>query len=94
MADPIDPRLYASSLPPRTQSYTSAPQHNTGQPYYLPSPTQHHAPQQLPPPAPLSHSLDPALEQTSPTGPAESHDEDDGDDDGDQDGYVKHSNEL
>lgn len=90
MADPIDPRLYASSVPPRAQSYTSAPQHNAGQPYYLPATTQHQAPQ-LSQPAPLSNALDPALEQTSPTGAEGSQDDDeDGEDgeDGDHDGYV------
>lgn len=85
MADPIDPRLFASALPPRPQSHTNAPQHNAGQPYYLPSPTQHQGPgAQLSQPAPLSAALDPTLEQTSPTGPEGSHDEDD--DDGDHDG--------
>ena len=87
MADPIDPRLYASSLPPRSQSYTSTPQHNAGQPYYLPTATQHQAPQ-LSQPTPLSSALDPALEQTSPTGPEVSQDEDEQDEDGDHDGYV------
>ncbi len=88
MTDAIDPRLYATSLPPRTQSYTSAPQHNPGQPYYLPSPTQHQSPP-LSQPTPLSNTpLDPALEQTSPSGREGSHDEDDDGDDGDPDGYV------
>ncbi|KAF1846324.1 uncharacterized protein K460DRAFT_286653 [Cucurbitaria berberidis CBS 394.84] len=87
MADPIDPRLYASSLPPHTQSYTPAPQHNAGQPYYLPSGSQHQAPQ-LSQPAPLSHALDPALQQTSPTGPEASLDEDEQDDEGDHDGSA------
>ncbi|CAO2649911.1 Nn.00g012030.m01.CDS01 [Neocucurbitaria sp. VM-36] len=85
MADPIDPRLYASSLPPRSQSYTSTPQHNAGQPYYLPTATQHQAPQ-LSQPTPLSNTLDPALEQTSPTAPEVSQDEDEHDEDGDHDG--------
>lgn len=88
MADenPIDPRLYATSLPPaQAQSFAPAPQHSASQPYYLPSPTQHHAP---PLSAPLGSSLDPALEQTSPAGPATVHDDDEQDDDGDHDGYV------
>ncbi|KAH7377266.1 hypothetical protein BKA66DRAFT_422207 [Pyrenochaeta sp. MPI-SDFR-AT-0127] len=87
MADPIDPRLFASSLPPRTQSYTSASQHNPGQPYYLPSPTQHQAPQ-LSQPAPLNNALDPALEQPSSAGPDASQDEDEHDDEGDHDGRT------
>ncbi|CAN9135900.1 hypothetical protein CUC08_Gglean003025 [Alternaria sp. MG1] len=99
MADhEIDPRLFASASsvqPSRPQIYTSAQQQNTGHPYYLPSPTaQHHAqslpqpPQlsQLSQPAPLGNILDPALEQTSPTGPEASHDDDDHEDDGDHDG--------
>ena len=101
MADhEIDQRLFASASsvqPSRPQIYTSAQQQNTGHPYYLPSPTaQHHAqslpqpPQlsQLSQPAPLGNILDPALEQTSPTGPEASHDDDDHEDDGDHDGYV------
>ncbi|KAF1944957.1 hypothetical protein EJ02DRAFT_339766 [Clathrospora elynae] len=64
-----------------------------GQPYYLPSPTapQHQAPQpsQLSQLSQLSHaaSLDPALEQqTSPTYPAASPDDDEQEDDGDHNG--------
>ena len=87
MADAIDPRLYASSLPPRTQSYTAAPQHTAAQPYYLPSATQHQSPT-LAQPGPLSGALDPALEQSSPPGPEGSHDEDEPDDEADHDGYV------
>ncbi|KAF2852513.1 hypothetical protein T440DRAFT_392138 [Plenodomus tracheiphilus IPT5] len=91
MADPIDPRLFASALPPRAQAYTAAPQHSAGQPYYLPTPPHpHHQPGPQPSqPAPPSNALDPALEQASPTGPAAAHDDDlddDGDDDGDHDG--------
>lgn len=86
MADPIDPRLYASSLPPRAQAYTAAPPHNAGQPYYLPSASQHQTPP-LSQPAPLPNTLDPALEQATPTG-HESHDEDEQDDEGEHDGYV------
>lgn len=92
MTDPIDPRLqYASSLPPRTQSYPagSALQNNGvgHQPYYLPTPIQ----QQPPPlsqPAPPGN-LDPALEQASPGGQHEgSQDEDEHEHEGDHDGYV------
>ncbi|KAL6161674.1 hypothetical protein ACJQWK_08456 [Exserohilum turcicum] len=93
----IDPRLFASasSVPPRSQQlYTSAPQQTSGHPYYLPSPTaQHHSQAQQPPqlsqlsqPAPLANILDPALEQTSPTGPEASHDDDEHEDEGDHDG--------
>jgi hypothetical protein len=86
MADPIDPRLFASSLPPR-QNYTAAPQPAAaGHPYYLSTPT-HQQPPHLSQPAPLGAALDPALEQTSPTGPGASpedyeHEEDEGDHDG------------
>lgn len=90
MADPIDPRLFASSIPPRPQSYTSGPQHNAGQPYYLPSPTQHQGPGAQPSqPPPLSNALDPALGHPSPSGPEASHDEDDHEDDGDHDGTLE-----
>ncbi|KAF1978932.1 hypothetical protein BU23DRAFT_524583 [Bimuria novae-zelandiae CBS 107.79] len=71
----IDPRLSQqfSSLPPRSsappQSYRAGPPQplpNSATPYYLPNP---------------NNAIDPALEQTSPTGPEhESHDEDDHDD--------------
>ena len=102
----IDPRLFASAstVPPRTQLYsTSAPQQNTGHPYYLPSPTaQHHTQShphhhqsqtpQLSQPAPLANILDPALEQTSPAGPEHDHDDDEDGDDGDHDGYVMQTN--
>jgi hypothetical protein len=86
----IDPRLFAgaSSLPPRAQLYTTAPQQNTGHPYYLPSPTTQHQPPQLSQPAPLGNILDPALEQTSPIGPEASHDEEEPEDEGGHDGYV------
>ena len=101
----IDPRLFASAstVPPRTQLYsTAAPQQNTGHPYYLPSPTaQHHTQShphphahhqsqtpQLSQPAPLTNILDPALEQTSPAGPEHDHDDDDQDDDGDSESEI------
>jgi hypothetical protein len=88
----LDPRLFASSLPPRTQSYPGAPQHNSAaHPYYL-SPPTHQQPAQLPQPAPLG-ALDPTLEQTSPTGPEASQDDDEQDEDGDLDGYAHSSNE-
>jgi hypothetical protein len=84
MADPIDPRLFASSLPPR-QAYTAAPQHSAGHPYY------HQQPPHLAQPAPLGAALDPALE-TSPTGPEESPEEyEHEDDDGDHDGCAIHA---
>jgi hypothetical protein len=94
MADPIDPRLFASSLAPR-QTYTAAPQHNAAHPYYL----ANSAPQQSPhlaQPAPLGAALDPALEQTSPTGPEASPDEYDEheDDEGDHDGCVTYDGAL
>lgn len=85
MADPaIDPRLQQfSSLPPRSlapQSYAAAPaqplQHSAT-PYYLPAANNAQ---------PRPSNIDPAFEQTSPTGPEESHDEDDHDD-GELDGY-------
>ncbi|KAF2439942.1 hypothetical protein P171DRAFT_435770 [Karstenula rhodostoma CBS 690.94] len=84
MADPsIDPRLQQfSSLPPRSlapQSYTAGPAQplqNNATPYYLPTPNNAQA---------RPSNIDPAFEQTSPTGPEESHDEDDHDD-GDLDG--------
>ncbi|KAL6704461.1 hypothetical protein ACN47E_008205 [Coniothyrium glycines] len=86
MTDPhqIDPRLYASSLPP-AQPYTAAPQHSAAQPYYLPSPTHH---QPAPLPAPPGNALDPALGHTPPTGPQPPLDDDehDDDDEGDHDG--------
>lgn len=78
--DSIDPAL----LPPRSQAYTSAPQHNGGHPYYLSTPTYQQPPQQS---APTS-ALDPALGQTSPIGREGSPDDDDQEDDGDHDGYV------
>ena len=84
MADPIDPRLYVSSHPPRSQAYTAAPPHNAGQPYYLAAPS-HQQPPHLSQPAPLGGALDPALEQTSPTG--ESPEDDDHEED-DHDGCV------
>ncbi|KAJ4352128.1 uncharacterized protein N0V89_007475 [Didymosphaeria variabile] len=85
MAENIDPRLQQfSSLPPRSlaqQSYTTGPAQplqNSATPYYLPTPNN----------APTRPSnIDPAFEQTSPTGPEESHDEDDHDD-GDLDGIT------
>jgi hypothetical protein len=87
MADPIDPRLFASSLPPR-QAYTAAPQHSAGHPYY------HQQPPHLAQPAPLGAALDPALE-TSPTGPEESPEEyEHEDDDGDHDGCAIHARAL
>jgi hypothetical protein len=99
MADNIDPRLSQqfASLPPRSlaqqQSYTAAPaQHNGATPYYLPTPTNahHHPALQAAPP-----QIDPALEQTSPQGPAgdESHDEDDHDD-AELDGYVSPGQQM
>lgn len=89
----IDPRLFASasSVPPRAQQlYSSAPQQNSGHPYYLPSPTaQHHSQsQQLSQSAPLGSILDPALEQTSPTAPDADHHDDGHEDEDDHDGYV------
>jgi hypothetical protein len=96
----IDPRLFAGASavqPSRPQAYTSAPPQNTPHPYYLPSPTTQHHAQSLPPPpqlsqlsqpAPLGTILDPALEQTSPTGPEASHDDEEQEDEGDHDGYV------
>jgi hypothetical protein len=89
MADPIDPRLFASSLPPR-QTYTAAPQqHSAAHPYYLAA-SAHQQPPHLAQPAPLGAALDPALEQTSPTGPEASPDDYDEreDDEGDHDGCV------
>jgi hypothetical protein len=80
----LDPRLFA---PPRNQPYTAVPQHNASQPYYLSTPT-HQQPPHLSQTTPLGAALDPALEQTSPTGPEASQDEDEHEDDGDQDGYV------
>jgi hypothetical protein len=91
MADPIDPRLYAPSLPPRSQPYTTAPQHNASHPYYLSTPTHQqgrHVSQQT---TPLGPTLDPALAQTSPSGPEaspEDDEHDDDDDDGEHDGCV------
>lgn len=86
MADPIDPRLYASSLPPRSQPYTAAPPNTTGQPYYLSASAHQQQPPHLSHAAPLGAALDPALEQTSPTGPASPEEEDERDDGGDHDG--------
>ncbi|KAF1830277.1 hypothetical protein BDW02DRAFT_609106 [Decorospora gaudefroyi] len=90
----IDPRLFtsASSLPPRTQQlYTSAPQQQqdqAGHPYY----TQHQPqPPHLPQPAPHGSILDPALGQTSPTGPEASHDDEEHDDEGEPDGPHSHT---
>ncbi|KAJ4300014.1 hypothetical protein N0V90_005263 [Kalmusia sp. IMI 367209] len=88
MADPIDPRLQFSALPPRSlaQSYTAGPPqplHTSASPYYLPAPNNgHHAQLQTGP-----ATIDPALEQTSPAGQDSSHDEDDHDD-GDHDGIT------
>lgn len=87
MADPsIDPRLYASSLPQRTQSqsqsYTAAPQHSAAHPYYLPASNQQQPPQ-LSQASPLSAALDPALGQASPAIHDDSQDEDGHDGDGD-----------
>ena len=78
---PIDPRLFSSSLPAQSQSYTAAPQQNGGHPYYLAA--QQQPTQQLQTSAP--QALDPALGQTSPAGPDGSQDDDDHDDDGDHD---------
>jgi hypothetical protein len=89
-SDPqIDPRLFAASLPPRTQSYTAAaPQHPTaGHPYYYAQQPQQQQPPPLSQHAPLT-ALDPTLQQTLPTGPEESHDEDEHEDD---DGYAMHA---
>lgn len=83
MADPaIDPRLdpqlqQFSSLPPRPlaqQSYTTGPaqpMQNSTTPYYLPTSNNTQS---------RPSNIDPAFEQTSPTGPDESHDDDDHDD--------------
>lgn len=73
MSVPLDPRLF------------SAPQQGAGQPYYLPSPTQHQSPQLAQNATPAS-ALDPALAHTSPSAPGVDHDEEDHDDDGDLDG--------
>lgn len=86
MADPIDPRLYASSIPPRNQPYPAQPPSNAGHPYYLSTPTHQQAPHLSQ--TPLGAALDPALEQTSPRGLDASPDEDEHEDDGDLDGYV------
>lgn len=85
MSDPqLDPRLFASTLPPRTASYQGAPQHSsTAHPYYL-SPPTHQQPAQLSQPAPLG-ALD---SQTSPTGAEASQDDDEQDEDADVDGYA------
>jgi hypothetical protein len=95
MADPsIDPRLQQfGALPPRSlaqQPYTTGPAQplqNSATPYYLPTPDKAnanahaHAHAQTRP-----SNIDPAFEQTSPTGPEESHDEDDHDE-GDLDAH-------
>ncbi|KAF2186429.1 hypothetical protein K469DRAFT_706396 [Zopfia rhizophila CBS 207.26] len=87
MTDPnLDPRLFASALPPRnlSQPYpsgaalqNSAPGH---QPYYLPTATHPQPPQhtQAAPP-----DLDPTLEQASPAGHEGSDDENDHEPEGD-----------
>jgi hypothetical protein len=99
-SDPqIDPRLFAASLPPRTQSYTAAaPPHPTaGHPYYFAQQPQQQQQQQQAPPALSQHAphalgaLDPTLQQTSPTGPEDEHDDDEHDDD---DGYAMHALHL
>lgn len=83
MADPIDPRLQYTSLPPRTlpQSYTASSNlQNNGaahQPYYLPATNHQHAPP--------STALDPALEEPSP-GLHEASTDNENDADGDHDG--------
>ncbi|KAF2822633.1 hypothetical protein CC86DRAFT_300327 [Ophiobolus disseminans] len=70
-------------IPP---SYTAAPPHNAGHPYYL---AAHQQPPQLSQTAPLGAALDPALDQTSPTGIDASQDEDEhDDDDGDHDVHA------
>ncbi|KAH5473330.1 hypothetical protein HBI64_005010 [Parastagonospora nodorum] len=84
MADPIDPRLYASSIPPQNQSYPAQPPNNAGQPYYLSTPTNQQPAHPSQPP--LGAALDPALEQTSPRGPERSPDEDEHGEDGEHDG--------
>lgn len=86
MADPIDPRLYASSIPPQNQPYPAQPPNNAGHPYYLSTPANQQSahPSQPPPGA----ALDPSLEQTSPIGPEQSPDDDEHGDDGEHDGYV------
>ena len=82
MADPIDPRLQYTSLPPRAipQSYTaSSTLQNNGaarQPYYLPATNHQHAPP--------STALDPALEEPSP-GLQEASTDNENDADGDHD---------
>ncbi|KAF2110982.1 hypothetical protein BDV96DRAFT_583205 [Lophiotrema nucula] len=88
MSDSIDPRLYGSSLPPRSASlsYSSGPalQNNGPSPYYTTTHPQPQPPQFAPPP----NNLDPALggAQTSPqdhVGTPDDHDEDlEGDHDG------------
>jgi hypothetical protein len=85
MADPIDPRLYASSVPPRHQPYPAQPPNNAGHPYYLSTPTHQQVPHVSQ--APLGAALDPALEQTSPRGPDGSPEEEH-EDDGDHNRYV------
>jgi hypothetical protein len=74
----LDPRLFATPRHP-PHSTTAAPPHSAGQPYYLSVP----APAHLSQPAPPGAALDPALEQTSPTGPETSPDDDEHDDEGD-----------
>jgi hypothetical protein len=87
MADPIDPRLYASSIPPRNQPYPAQPPNNAGHPYYLSTPTHQQQPPHLSQ-TPLGAALDPALEQTTPQGQDGSPEDDDEDDHIDHDGYV------
>lgn len=98
MAENIDPRLQSfSSLPPRSlapQSYTSGPPQplqNSSTPYYLPNPSNAHPALQSGPP-----QIDPALDQTSPTGPPvdESHDEEDLEEAHDTPGSTKSPHDL
>jgi hypothetical protein len=80
MEQRIDPRLFAPAL-------TSTPQHSGGQPYYLPSPTQHQQSPQLAQATAPSNVLDPSLAHASPVDASAEHDDDEHDDDGDIDGY-------
>jgi len=86
MTDPIDPRLQFTNAPARKPyaPQVSQPLQSNPSPYFLPTPNT--ARSQPPPSAPGPASIDPALEQTSPTGPETSHDEDDHDDGDHQDG--------
>ncbi|KAH6639320.1 hypothetical protein C7974DRAFT_129000 [Boeremia exigua] len=96
MSAPIDPALFSpfdGKEHAQPQPYAPQPPPNVGHPYYLPASAPQQQSQQSqssqpsqPPPA-RTHSLDAALQQTSPPVPEGSHDEydpDDGDPDGAQ----------